>query len=93
MEITILEYTYPVWIIEVDENVFGVSQQFELEVTNTDEENEEYTFEIRDFYAQDTSILLSFEDAHEYNTQTIDPAKVLLWILKQVKKALCPECM
>lgn len=92
MEITILEYTHPVWTIEVDENVFGVAQIVELELVATDSELDLYTFELRDFYAQDLSIETPFSQAHENNTQTVDPGKVLLWILKKIKEALCPEC-
>ena len=92
MNITILDHTNDLWTIEVDESVFGVNQQLELEITATDTENEEYEFTLRDYYAQDVTIPTPFHEAHESGTQTVDPAKVLLWILKKIKQALCPEC-
>ncbi len=92
MEITILDVTNDIWTIEVDESVFGTSQIVQLEIVDTNAPEEVYTFELRDFYAQDVQHFVSFDEAHESGTKTVDPGKVLIWILKQVKKALCPEC-
>lgn len=90
MNISILDVTNDIWTIEVDESVFGVSQIIELEIVDTDSNEEKYTFELRDFYAQDVQEFVTFEEAHE--DETVDPGKVLIFILKQIKKALCPEC-
>ena len=92
MNISILDLTSNVYTIEVDSIVFGADQQFELEIVVDDYENEEYIFEIREFYAQDTQVTIPYSQANEQGTSTIDPAKVLLWILKKIRESLCPEC-
>lgn len=91
MNITVLEYSNNIWTIEVDESVFGVAVICELELISDSPETELYEFELRNFYSTDVAVLTPYEDAQVEST--IDPAKVLLWILKKIKEALCPECM
>lgn len=91
MEIEILDYSNNTWTIESDPIVFGTAVTFELEEISDDTENEEYTFALRDFYSTDIEVVTPYSEAHNANA-TIDPAKVLLWILKKIKEALCPEC-
>ncbi len=93
MNISILDVDNDIWTIEVDDVVFGSAQIIELEITQTDSLEEIYTFELRDFYALDVVRDVPFNEAHESGTQTVDPGKVLIWILKKIKKALCPECV
>ena len=92
MNISILDLTNDVYTIEVDSVVFGADQQFELEIISEDAENEEYVFEIRDFYTQTTQVTTPYSQAQN-SESGIDPAKVLLWILKKIRERLCPECM
>lgn len=91
MEITILDYSNNIWTIEVDDSVFGSTVTCELELTDNDEVNEIYTFELRGFYYADVTEAAPYNEV-EVNS-TIDPAKVLLWILKKIKEAICPECL
>jgi hypothetical protein len=50
-----------------------------------------YTFKLTNFYSLEVVMPTPYEEAH--TAKNIDPAKVLLWILKKIKEALCPECM
>lgn len=88
--VEVLEHSGNDWALEVDQAVFGSTQQCSMGLTNTDTELEEYTFNVVDFFAQSTDIVISFDEAH--TNSTVDPGKVLLWLLKKTKELLCPSC-
>jgi len=73
----------PDWTVVLDEEVLGSEQTVYLEKTATDNENDKYTFVASDLLAQDKEVVIPFADAE--TSSTIDPLKVILYILNAVK--------
>lgn len=87
-----LDLSNDIYLLEADSSVFGQAHQFELEVTAEDTAEQTYDFELRNFFGLDyTATGVGYANAQD-SSNTIDPTKVILYILKKVQKAVCPLC-
>ena len=80
-----------IYVGDVDDTVFGVAHTIELEELSYNSTTQEYEFELRDWWMLDYS-RSDIPKAEAETGGNIDPKKVLLWLLKKLKEALCPEC-
>ena len=72
-------------------NVFANPLNFDLEKLSYNQVTEEYVFEVFGLYDTDWSHKVPKEEAED-EQGNIDPGKVLIWLLKKFKEAVCPSC-
>lgn len=72
-----------------DEYEFNLGGSFTVQEVSSDSVNYYFRFHTVDGDSFDFTIEKT-EDAVQYG---IDPAKLLRWLLKKMKEALCPECL
>ncbi len=88
--VEITEHNANCWTLNINASLFWSDHECKMELIDTNKDNSNYTFEIVNFCAQSVKIVIPFVEAHAEGT--VDPAKVLLWLLKKMKEALCPSC-